>query len=574
MRTARAITFIVFLLSIHCSKGYAQSRLRRCKRAIKSLLEFKISRPVVVTDEYFDITLTPQETWTEDAIRRTLYRSTQKTYDFHKRQLNFMERFLADKGVKFDMEDSSLYRLLEKQLYKLEGRSDITPYTMKSYLKFVRNLPARHRHRAIRELDHLADHTGKYIYNDFTNLILDMMEFFTPSHSSKHIRHFHSIQNRLRTYQYKEFSRLERKYLRKGMNLLEAREKAAKNSFQIRKAYERNIHQCRAPKHNESHQNAKNKHRWVAISSGAAFTGMAYAWAHRNDESSSQRWWSLFSYEVSAKIAAQFIMSSIMSNPTGSLFAKSVKKYFASRGVGAVETLTYNNFMADKSKFDTQLKELLADEDRVDQIKEMAKEFSPDREGRSIQEFKEKTGFGYISPDMREDYRSETEIYREIISEIETRYGEDAMKKFNDFYHDKHGASTARMRLIKDQSKDVPMATNVQWDNLTDEDLKEPFVQAIVGSLLINKMYEQEKGKIESLSMGDKGVDRFIFFAVADALQIFKDPLIDNYMYMTVCMAGQFEPAVAKLKARMAYFGNKIATEFLFYSIRKHAINM
>lgn len=339
--------------------------------------------------------------------------------------------------------------------------------------------------------------------------------------SDKIIKRFQKIEKKIAkkeaTYRKREIKRIQKKS--PELRMKDVLKRADHKTDLYMKSYRKLSFECRSKTMNPTRKKAASVFKKFTIGIGIAssFGGMAYA----NRDNELEDWIGQFGYETVIGIITANIASKIVSNPRNSDLAKSIKKYFFSRGTGLADMALFGMFFgANDEEARARLQEILNDPAKAERLREMQKVF--------------------------EDKKLYQKVKSSFIEKLKSMTG-------------KVGLEDA-----------PPINLGVDWGALTDEDLEREDVQEVLMAAAIAELYAEGEG--EMIATGNVGVDRYSFHAAYGLIMLPKDMFTTMYIYNTLCL-GMAQPRTALIKATAIYAVNRLVFDQIYYAVRRGAIN-
>lgn len=278
---------------------------------------------------------------------------------------------------------------------------------------------------------------------------------------------------------------------------------------------------CRALRPNEVNKNAGRDFKRFALSLSLGTIGASYVYYNMDKEIDGE-WFAKLGFELSMSLLYTYMSSMIQTNPMDSQLSKSLKSYLLGRASGLTDIAIYDPL------------------------------FNKERENaeRKIAELKN-------NPKMKEEinellmYYQERGLYRKYKDEII-----NSLKKLPS------GISLG----LKGNSKDKD---NIDWNNLTHEDLDKPIVQEVLVAAAMAQAYQMNKG--EWIETSDAGIDRYAFNTLFYAAQIPRSMAQSYLTYQILCM-GQDTPKLAFTKAVLFNVTSNFFVNQLLYEYRPIAV--
>lgn len=247
----------------------------------------------------------------------------------------------------------------------------------------------------------------------------------------------------------------------------------------------------------------------AALSSGAFYT---YA-NHDDPEFLTAEFFGKMGYEMVGDGLWAALASWIFKDPEGGFLAKSLKMYASDNVLIAADGLTWEKLFAE------------GEEDALARIEELKND-----------------------PNFKEEMTK-------LVAHLERN-------KFMDKVKAKFGELLQEVRGKDDEN------LNIDWDDITIEDLEKPEVQEALMEAALVEMYEEESGE---LSLGTYGADRWGYYSMIGIPFMFLDTIVTTKIYHTMCMA-PLNPKAAILKASLIFTAYSIFYDTIAYPMRKRLI--
>jgi len=190
------------------------------------------------------------------------------------------------------------------------------------------------------------------------------------------IKRFQKIEKKIahkqKKYRERAIKRIQKKLPELEMG--EVLKRAEHKTDLYMKSYRKLSFECRSKTTNPTRKKAASIFKKFTIGIGivSSFGGMAYA----NRDNELEDWIGQFGYETVIGIITGNIASKIVSNPRNSDLAKSIKKYFLSRGTGLVDMALFGMiFGANDEEAKARLEEVLSDPDKAARLRQMQQVF-------------------------------------------------------------------------------------------------------------------------------------------------------------------------------------------------------
>lgn len=339
--------------------------------------------------------------------------------------------------------------------------------------------------------------------------------------ADKVIKRFNKIESKIAkkkmSYKEKAIKRIQKKL--PDLDMEEVLKRAEHKTDLYMKSYRKLSFECRSKTANPTRKKAAATFKKFTIGIGivSSFGGMAYA----NRDNELEDWIGQFGYETVIGIITGSIASKIISNPRDSDLAKSIKRYFFSRGTGLVDMALFGMiFGHNDEEARARLDEVLSDPQKAERLREMQRVFE------------------------------EKKLYQKVRSAFI-----DKLK------------SIKGPRGLEDAP---PIELGVDWGNLSDEDLEREEVQDVLLAAAIAELYAEGEG--EMIATGNVGADRYAFHAAYGLIMLPKDMFTTMYIYNTLCL-GMAQPRQALIKATAIFVINRLVFDQIYYAVRRGAIN-
>ncbi len=350
---------------------------------------------------------------------------------------------------------------------------------------------------------------------------MQIMARMKSGDSDKMIKRFQKIEKKIahkqKKYRERAIKRIQKKL--PELELDEVLRRAEHKTDLYMKSYRKLSFECRSKTSNPTRKKAASIFKKFTIGIGivSSFGGMAYA----NRDNELEDWIGQFGYETVIGIITGNIASKIVSNPRNSDLAKSIKKYFLSRGTGLVDMALFGMiFGANDEEARARLEEVLSDPDKAARLRQMQQVFE------------------------------EKKLYQKIKSS----------------FIDKLKSMSGKVGL----EDEPPFDLGVDWGNLSDEDLEREDVQDVLLAAAIAELYAEGEGEL--IATGNVGADRYSFHAAYGLIMLPKDMFTTMYIYNTLCL-GLAQPKTAIIKATAIFALNRLVFDQIYYAVRRSAIN-
>ncbi|MBH47360.1 MAG: hypothetical protein CME71_04225 [Halobacteriovorax sp.] len=350
---------------------------------------------------------------------------------------------------------------------------------------------------------------------------MQLMARMKSADSDIMIKRFQKIEKKIahkqKKYRERAIKRIQKKLPELEMG--EVLKRAEHKTDLYMKSYRKLSFECRSKTTNPTRKKAASIFKKFTIGIGivSSFGGMAYA----NRDNELEDWIGQFGYETVIGIITGNIASKIVSNPRNSDLAKSIKKYFLSRGTGLVDMALFGMiFGANDEEAKARLEEVLSDPDKAARLRQMQQVFE------------------------------EKKLYQKIKST----------------FIDKLKSIGGKVGL----EDEPPFDLGVDWGNLSDADLEREDVQDVLLAAAIAELYAEGEG--EMIATGNVGADRYSFHAAYGLIMLPKDMFTTMYIYNTLCL-GLAQPKTAIIKATAIFALNRLVFDQIYYSVRRSAIN-
>ncbi len=339
--------------------------------------------------------------------------------------------------------------------------------------------------------------------------------------SEKVLKRFNKIENKIAkkrmSYREKAIKRIQKKL--PDLDADEVIRRANHKTDLYMKSYRKLSFECRSKTANPTRKKAAATFKKFTIGIGivSSFGGMAYA----NRDNELEDWIGQFGYETVIGIITGSIASKIVSNPRDSDLAKSIKRYFFSRGTGLVDMALFGMiFGHNDDEARARVEEVLSDPQKAERLREMQKVF-----------------------EEKKLYQKVRTAFIDKLKSIQGKKGlEDA----------------------------PPIDLGVDWGDLSDEDLEREDVQDVLLAAAIAELYAESEG--EMIATGNVGADRYAFHAAYGLIMLPKDMFTTMYIYNTLCL-GMANPKRALIKATAIFVVNRLIFDQIYYAVRRGAIN-
>lgn len=299
--------------------------------------------------------------------------------------------------------------------------------------------------------------------------------------------------------------------------------KAVRHSRHYSLGHEKLIYGCHANTWNKQRINAGKLYKKfvLGIAIGSSLTGYT---SQNFDKEKNLKWFGRIGYELSFSVLAGFLASKIMANPVSSIFLKGTQSYMMYRGLGLIDIGVYSKFFG-VSKFEASIK--------LDNI------------------LKDK------------------QVYKDVSSLIAYLEDQSFFTKFKENVYSLSHEYLAEF-LVDAPVQERLKKINIDWTQVSEEDLKRDDVQSILMTAILLKTYHEDRG--EFIQTGDAGVDRYAFHAIYNFAFVFRDIYISQYIYNVLC-TGAMNPKRSLFKAISIYAISKTIFDQFYYYIRRRAIN-
>ncbi len=339
--------------------------------------------------------------------------------------------------------------------------------------------------------------------------------------SEKVLKRFNKIENKIAkkrmSYREKAIKRIQKKL--PDLDADEVIRRANHKTDLYMKSYRKLSFECRSKTSNPTRKKAAATFKKFTIGIGvvSSFGGMAYA----NRDNELEDWIGQFGYETVIGVITGSIASKIISNPRDSDLAKSIKRYFFSRGTGLVDMAMFGMiFGHNDEEARAHLDEVLSDPQKAERLREMQKVF--------------------------EDKKLYQKVRSAFIEKLKSLSGPKGLEDA------------------------PPIDLGVDWGNLSDEDLAREDVQDVLLAAAIAELYAESEG--EMIASGNVGADRYAFHAAYGLVMLPKDMFTTMYIYNTLCL-GMANPRRALIKATAIFVVNRLIFDQIYYAVRRGAIN-
>lgn len=337
--------------------------------------------------------------------------------------------------------------------------------------------------------------------------------------STKFLKKYRKIQKSIGKEKDKITKSINKKVAKEnpGRTSAELDKIAQKEIKKYMKGYEKLSYGCRSTKMTPERKMAAATFKKFTIGIGIASTVAGYSYNNR-DKPKDGQWFGKLGYELTWGVITGYLASKIISNPENGPVNIALKKYFLARGNGLIDMGLYGwMFGASNEDAEQRLADLKNSPEKRKQLLELKK---------------------YL-----EDKKVFAKVKDSIIENVK-----------------KLGLPIKPPVEIHD----------IDWENLSDEDLEREDVQDVVMAAILSQIYDENKGKV--FNTGHIGADRYSFHASYGLIMMPKDTFISLYIYNVLCM-GQMNPRQALFKALGIYTLNRVVFDQMYYFARRESIN-
>ncbi len=406
------------------------------------------------------------------------------------------------------------------RLRRLLEESDFNPEELQEFSRYFSRFPESNEDWKILK-EYLSYATAMRTKNQMAAL-RDMPGLFFKENKAKHLRKFRKIRSSIDKYEVKQTRKLEKKALKNGASKAEAKEIAKREAKDMTELYSNLKYSCRSTKPTaESKQAAKSTSKFF-MGMGISATAATYAYANWDKDKTKFDWYGKLGHDLAWKFIFQYGYNAVMTDQAATFLKKNISLHIFYTPADYIEAAMYEKEFGEENSFLTE---------EYERMLKARKQEDP----------------AFI------------EEYNKMMSSLNNEYFFEKVKRYsNDLFT---GAETAP----KNEFDEILSLQDISVGELEDEEMKERLMEAVA-----LKLYDENSGNIK---LGSHTLDRYLFVRSYDVVDVPKSLLMGLWIYKTMCMGGMNMKA-AITQASIIYAIDQVVGKFIYYQIRRDAINM
>jgi hypothetical protein len=320
----------------------------------------------------------------------------------------------------------------------------------------------------------------------------------------------------------KQVKKLEKKALKKGATKAEAKEIARREAKEMTELYSNLKYSCRSTKPTaESKQAAKSTSKFF-MGMGISATAGTYAYANWDKDKTKFDWYGKLGHDLAWKFIFQYGYNAVMTDQAATFLKKNLSLHIFYTPADYIEAAMYEKEFGEENSFLTE-------------------EYERMLEARKLED-----------PAFVEEYNK-------MMSSLNNEYFFEKVKRYSkDLF-------TGEESLPKNEFDEILSLEDISVGDLEDEEMKERLMEAVT-----LKLYDENSGNVK---LGSHTLDRYLFVRTYDVVDVPKSLLMGLWIYKTMCMGGMNMKA-AITQASIIYAIDQVVGKFIYYQIRRDAINM
>ncbi|MFT6070347.1 MAG: hypothetical protein ACJAT2_003232 [Bacteriovoracaceae bacterium] len=406
------------------------------------------------------------------------------------------------------------------RLRKLLEESDFNPEELQEFNRYFSRFPETDDDWKILK-EYLSYATAMRSKNQMAAL-REMPGLFFKENKAKHLRKFRKIRSSIDNYEVKQVKKLEKKALKKGATKAEAKEIARREAKEMTELYSNLKYSCRSTKPTaESKQAAKSTSKFF-MGMGISATAGTYAYANWDKDKTKFDWYGKLGHDLAWKFIFQYGYNAVMTDQAATFLKKNLSLHIFYTPADYIEAAMYEKEFGEENSFLTE-------------------EYERMLEARKLED-----------PAFVEEYNK-------MMSSLNNEYFFEKVKRYSkDLF-------TGEESLPKNEFDEILSLEDISVGDLEDEEMKERLMEAVT-----LKLYDENSGNVK---LGSHTLDRYLFVRTYDVVDVPKSLLMGLWIYKTMCMGGMNMKA-AITQASIIYAIDQVVGKFIYYQIRRDAINM
>lgn len=296
-----------------------------------------------------------------------------------------------------------------------------------------------------------------------------------------------------------------------------------------------NYYACRSSYKNDIRDSGSKFFKKFTVWSGLGVSLAGYTY-HNRDREKDARFYGQFFIGMLSGVFKSHVSAGIMARNGSSISAwltKGWNKWLFSRGYKIPETVVFNYLFDDSdNNLEERAKKIFESDDRQEELLKL-------KEYLKSQKF----------------FMTWKYEFKKLFKELQGKIGFDYTPAF--------------------------LPDDVNWENLTIEDLDDPRVSELLFLAIIAQAYDEHIAsdvreniltKDDWHLTGDVGVDRYAFLSGMGLALLPRDVAFQYYIFHTIC-DNQHNKKLAYLKAASAFILNRVIMDAFFFSAQREMIN-